>query len=133
MLNDRDNVLADAQVLTATADSENYIDLQALGDGWDSLQIVVHSPTILDSAGDAATLQIILETDDNSSFSSGTQMLLTGLIPEASLTAGIIAKIPIPYGVERYIQLIFSVGTENFTSGTISAIVARPDNDNAPA
>jgi hypothetical protein len=131
MLSHQDNNLSSAQALTASAASEDYVDLGADGDGWAGLQVVVSSPTILDSAGDAATLTISIESDTDAGFATNLKKhLLTDAIPESELTAGIIAKIPLPFGIQRYVRLDYDVGVENFTSGTISARVARPDNDN---
>jgi hypothetical protein len=135
MLAHQDNVFSNAQALTATAASTNYIDLLAAGDLKEGNHVVVSSPTILDSAGDAATLTIAWQTDTDSGFATALETLIqTAAIAEADLTAGVIAKFNIPKGLKRYNRLYYTVGTENFTSGTITAkVVNGVDNDNAPA
>lgn len=135
MLAHQDNVFSNAQVLTATAASTNYIDLQAAGDLKEGNHVVVSSPVILDSAGDAATLTITWETDTDSGFATALETLIsTGPIAEADLVAGVIAKFNIPKGLKQFNRLYYAVGTENFTTGTITAkVVNGVDNDNAPA
>ncbi|GAG35749.1 unnamed protein product, partial [marine sediment metagenome] len=129
-----DNVFSDAQVLTATAASTNYIDLQLAGDLREGMHVQVKSPTILDSAGDAATLLVSWQTDTVSNFASPTTLIQTAAIAEADLTAGIIAQFNVPKGLQRYNRLYYTVGTEDFTTGTITAQIQNGvDNDNAPA
>jgi len=125
-----DNVFSEAQVLTATAASTNYIDTYVAGDLTDGTFIQVWSPTILDSAAEGATIAIAVQTDTVSNFASPTT-LSTVSIAEASLTAGIIAKIPMPIGLERYVRMYYTVTGEDFTTGSISAAVFTGiDNDN---
>lgn len=135
MLAHQDNVFSNAQALTATAASTNHIDLGAAGDLKEGNHVIVYSPVILDSAGDAATLTIDWETDTDDGFATALQTLIsTGPIAEADLVAGIIAKFNIPKGLKQFNRLYYTVGTEDFTSGSISAkIVNGVDNDNAPA
>jgi len=125
-------IFSDEQALTATADSETTLDFGAGADAWGAakaapeladgkpLWLNVMVQTELDSAGDAATLTVALATStDNSSFSN---KLATAAIAEASLIAGYcILAVPLPTGLSRYNKLIYTVGTENFTSGKISA------------
>lgn len=81
--------------------------------------------TTLDSSGEAATLTVTLESDSAAGLdSSATTHWTSGSIAEATLAAGYwFAKgIAIPAGsYERYLGLRYTVGTENFTSGKISA------------
>lgn len=131
MLRESDATFSAAQALTATAASTNYVDRQALGDGTDGDFIVVHCPTILDSAGDAAVLNIAIESDSDSGFATALVQNLEITLAESVLTAGIIAKLPIPLGLKRYVRLKYTVTTEDFTSGTISAFWTNGvDNDN---
>lgn len=131
MLIHSDNKFSDAQVLTASAASTNYIDTKVLGDGTDGMYIVVWSPTILDSAGDAAVLEIEVQSDSDSGFATNLVTHVEVHIAEADLTAGILAKIHLPLGLQRYVRLNYPVTTEDFTSGTISAAIASGvDNDN---
>lgn len=87
------------------------------------LHIVVH--TTLDSSGEAATLTVTLESDDAAALNTSPTVHLTlAQVLEANLAAGTwIAKgIPIPPGnYQRYLGVRYTVGTENFTSGKVSA------------
>jgi hypothetical protein len=118
-----------AQPLTASAASENYVDTLAAGSAYgNELWLVVRVGTALDSAGEAATLTISLQSDSNSNFSTTLKTeVSSGAIPEASCTANtIIWKTKIPTGLQRYLRLYYTVGTEDFTSGTIDAFLT-PD------
>lgn len=81
--------------------------------------------TVLDSAGEAATLTATLESDSTADLAtSATTHWTSGSVAEATLAAGYwVAKgVPIPSGAfERYLGVRYTVGTENFTSGKVSA------------
>jgi len=124
---------SDAQALTATADSENTIDLGAGEDAWGAavtapefaqgkpmwLNVVVQ--TVLASAGKTATLTTTLYTGATTGAIT-TAALATAAIAEASLAAGYcILSVPLPMGLSRYLKLTYTVGTEDFTSGAIDA------------
>lgn len=126
-------IFSDEQLLTATADSENTIDLGAGKDVWDAaracpeiadgkplyLNIAV-GDTALDSAGEAATLTVSLVTGATST--PATTVFSTAAIAEASLGAGaIVLSMPLPLGLARYNKLTYTVGTEDFTGGNINA------------
>lgn len=131
--------VSDPQSLTATAISEHVIDLGPLGGATantirdigagEALYLHVVVSTTLDSAGEAATLTVTLESDSAAGLdSSATTHWSSGSIAEASLVAGYwIAKgVPLPPGnYERYLGLRYTVGTENFTSGAVKAWVSN--------
>jgi len=135
MLLDASLQFCDPQALTATAISENVVDLGPLGGATantirdigagEELHLSILVTTTLDSSGEAATLTATLESDSAVGLdSSATVHWTSGSIAEASLAAGYwVAKgIPIPPGAyERYLGLRFTVGTENFTSGAVKA------------
>lgn len=128
MIIDKHTELCSAQVLTATAASTDYWDQGVAQDRGYSEQLFlhVHVPTTLDSAAEAATLTIELQCDSDSGFGSPKKLLLTDAIAEASLVQGFERFIPIPPGLdERYVRAYFTVGTENFTGGTISARIVK--------
>lgn len=129
MIIDKENKLADAQALTATAASENYIDASVardIGKG-EPLALVVSVTTELDSAGDTATLDIKVEADSVTNFASPTTLVQSAQIAEASCVAGAQFVLPIPPEMigasDRYLRAYFTVGTENFTSGNIDAVI----------
>jgi hypothetical protein len=129
---DRLGTLSDAQALTSTAASEDVIDL---GVGEDAFGTALTDPdlaegrqifvnvqvgTVLDSSGQAATLTVALQDSaDNSSWSA---VYSTAAIAEATLVEGYrILSMGLPVGLRRYIRLYYTVGTESFTSGNVSA------------
>jgi hypothetical protein len=137
------DLLSNEQALTATAISTRVRDLISSGGAINSgdtggptanttvnigagtplyLYIVVH--TTLDSSGEAATLTATLESSADTSNGSPTVHWSSGSIAEASLAAGYwVAKgVPIPPGdYKRYACVNYTVGTENFTSGKVTA------------
>ncbi len=126
---------SDPQALTATAISENVIDLGPLGGATanlirdigagEPLHLSILVTTTLDSSGEAATLTTTLESDSVVGLDdSATVHWTSGSIVEATLAAGywIAQGIIIPPGAyERYLGLRYTVGTENFTSGAVKA------------
>jgi hypothetical protein len=132
MIIDALSLFSDAQALTATADSTNVVDLGAapttrnLGVG-DPVYLVVHVPTALASSGNAATLTIRLASDSTANLdTSQTDHIVSEAIAEADLVAGYSRVWALPHGnYERYLGIEYTVGTENFTSGAISAFLTR--------
>jgi hypothetical protein len=138
MIRDQELMFSDAQALTATAISTNVVDLAPLGGvptanlirdigAGEPMLLHIVSPTALDSAGEAATLTINLESDDNAALSSPTVHWTSGALTEAIVSAAgweIIVAVP-PSAYQRFLGVRYTVGTENFTSGTISATLVR--------
>lgn len=123
--------LSTAQALTATAASEDVIDSLAAGTAYgNELWLVVRVGTALDSTEEDATLTIGLQSDSASDFSTSSTLIThaqSDAILEAACTANtIIWKIKVPTGLQRYIRLYYTVGTHNFTSGTVDAFLT-PD------
>jgi hypothetical protein len=131
----------DPQSLTGDAISENVIDLGPLGPvnvaagaaantirdigAGEPLHLSILVTTTLDSAGEAATMVVTLESDSVVGLdSSATVHWTSASIAEATLVAGYwIAKgilIP-PSNYERYLGLRFNMSTEDFTSGAVKA------------
>lgn len=130
---DRYHILSDEQALTATADSEGIIDFGAGEDAWGTARTApelsdgkpmwlnVMVPTALASSGGTATLTTTLYTGATSGAIT-TAALATSALAEAALVAGYaVLSVPLPAGLSRYLKLTYTVGTEDFTSGTISA------------
>jgi hypothetical protein len=136
--------LSDPQSITADAISEHVIDLGPLGSDnlgagasantirdWAAgrpLYLHILVTTTMDSAGEAATLTVTLESDSVVGLDdSATVHWTTSAIAEATLVAGYwIAKgVPIPPGAyERYVGLRYNAGTEDFTSGAVKAWIS---------
>lgn len=143
MLISAQDLLSNEQALTATAISTKVRDfipnggaVNAGDTGGPSLNTTVNigagTPlylyilvsTVLDSSGEAATLTATLESSADTSNGTPTVHWTSGLIAEATLATGYwVAKgIPIPPGAyKRYACINYTVGTENFTSGKVTA------------
>lgn len=129
MIIDKTLMFSDAQAITADAASTNVIDLGAdrdLGVS-EGLWVCGVVTTTLDSAGEAATLTVSLQTDSDSAFGSATALHTTAALAEAVLVAGyFFLKIKLPQVTERYLRLYYDRGTEDFTGGTVTAWLGDP-------
>lgn len=129
MLLDKQAQFSDAQAITATAASTNYIDLGAvrnIGVGA-QLYLVLLVTTAFTDAGSDSTVTPSLETDDNTAFSSAATIRTFDTL--AALTAINTTRLyrlePFTAaGVfERYIQMRYTVANGNLTTGSISAFL----------
>lgn len=126
---DNELYMSNAQALTATAASTDYIDLGQDDTGTGvyggtDMELLVRVDTELDSAGDSATLTIAIQVDTVTNFASPTTLAQSDAIAEAACTANAeLFRVKIPHGTERYLRIYYTVGTEDFTSGNISAIL----------
>ena len=125
MIRDKLNILSNAQAITVTAASTDYLDLgtaRDLGRGQEIwAQVRVHTAF---TTSDAADLTVALQADDNTSFSSATTLLQSAsAIAAATLVAGYhILRVRIPISTpERYMRFYFTVGTGSFTAGKVDA------------
>lgn len=118
--------LAAEQAVTASAATESYIDLKAAGDAIDAMLLMLKVDTSADSSGDAATVTLAIQTDDNASFSSPTTLATTGALAEAVLTSGTAVFLTMPkVGLQRYLRGYFTVGTENLTAGAFTVAMVK--------
>lgn len=133
MLLDQENILSDEQVLTASAASTNYIDLQnTINRVGEPLIPVLTVETTFDSAGDAATLDIAIRDDDTAAM-AGTPLAIvsSAQILEAALVAGAKIHLPrIPAKSRRYLDAYYTVGTEDFTAGALSLSFVKDEQTN---
>jgi hypothetical protein len=120
---DRQNLFGQDQVVTASAASTDYIDLgvaRDVGNG-ERLEILVLCTQDATAAG-AAAVTVALQSDDNSSFSTPVNLVLSDAIPKASLVAGAeVLRVAVPYGTERYLRLFYTVGTGPLTAGKFTS------------
>lgn len=131
------NLFSDGQAVTADAASTNYWDFGAngtpkgnagalVGDvGNSELEIMV---VVTEAFNNLTSLQLSIQMDDNTSFSSATTLALGGAIPLASLVKGYKFRAPcgIPQGAtERYIRLYYDItGTAPSTGKVTAGFVA---------
>lgn len=154
MLIDAKELLSDEQAITSDAISTNVYDLLPSGGSINAgdtggptanttvnigagrpLYLFMLVTTTLDTAGEAGTLDVTLESDDNTSLSSATVHMTLTQVAEATLVAGYwIAKaVPLPQGdYQRYVGVRYNVNNGDvFTSGKISAWISdTPYSDN---
>jgi hypothetical protein len=112
-------LFSDAQAVTTDAASTNLIDLgvaRNLFDG-EPLCVVITVDVAADATTGDETYEFQIETDDNSSFSSATDLIAHTIAP-AALSLGSVHVLPIPVGaaVERYLRLNYN------TSGTTPTV-----------
>lgn len=131
MLIDKQNMFSDAQDITASAASTNYVDLGAVrnvGVG-EELYLVFVVTTAFTDAGSDSTVTPKLRTDDNTSFSSATDLRTYDTF--AALSAAGTKKVyklePVTDAgsYERYLQVYYTVANGNLTTGAISAFLAK--------
>lgn len=147
MLIDKQELLSDAQAITADTISTYVIDLLPSGGAINSgdtggptanttvnfgagkqKYLYVLVDTTFDGSADTSSLITSLESDDNTSLSSATVHWTGADLEEATLVAGywICKGMPIPSGTyQRYVGLRYNVGAEeNFTAGKIMAWIS---------
>lgn len=131
MLYDKQNEFSNAQAITATAASTNYIDAATtrnLGVGEQLFVCMLITTAFTDSSSDS-TVTPSLEVDDNTSFSSPATIATYPVF--AALTAINMLRFfhldPItPTGsYERYMQLRYTVANGNLTTGSITAFIVK--------
>lgn len=133
MLFDSTNLFSDAQAITATAVSTNVIDFGAtdtpkhaanaitrdIGKG---TPVFVRVQVVTDFAdtGSDSTLTVTVQTDDNDSFSSATDLIsaTSGANPAAGYVFPLLV---LPRGIERYVRLNYTVANGNFSAGAVTA------------
>lgn len=120
MILDKETLFSNAQAITADAASTNIFDTGSVSDvgRGNILRLFGHVIAAFDAL---TSLNIILETDDNASFSSAKTLWTVNRVL-AQLTAGADLELPaIPRGCERYLRLRYDVVGSNPTVGSISA------------
>lgn len=135
MILDSQTRFSDAQSIAAAAStvaSTNYYDTGAtpdIGIGQETYLVISIGTAV---AGAGASVQFLLQTDDNSSFSSPTSFPLTGAIGVASLTANSVQyRGRLPIGLERYIRVAYTISGATTTAGTATAYITN-DIQHAP-
>lgn len=127
MIIDKHNTFGLEQAVTTSAGSTDYIDLGAAREpGMSGPSYICVTVTESAAAAGAATVDIALQSDDNTSFSSATTLFSTGAVGKATLAAGYQLFIPIPPGTpERYLRMYYTVATGPLTAGKFSASVVH--------
>lgn len=137
MILDTQELLSSAQSIAAAAGdvvSTNYYDTGAAADVGIGEELFLQIATVAAvTSGGAATVQFVLQTDDNSSFSSPREFPLTGAVALAALTANTVQyRGRLPVGLERYLRVVYRIGTATTTAGTATAFFTKNVQANNP-
>ncbi len=133
MLLDNQTKFSDAQAITASAASDNILDLAVvrnIGAG-KNLYLVLFVTTASTDSGSDSTVTPSLQADDNASFSSAATIRTFDTL--AALTAAGTKRIyklePFTDAgtFERYIRLYYTVAGGNLTTGAISAYLTMDE------
>ena len=136
MILDKLLMFSEAQAVTATAASNDVIDLgpidgnrRDIGVGY-PLELFVNVNTTATAAG-AATVNIQLQTSpDNSSW---TTLTTSGDLALSALTSGKrVMSQKVPQGVQRYLRVNYVVGTGPLTAGAFTAGINLDVDNNSP-
>jgi len=128
MIMDKENQFSAAQAITAAANSTNVIDSSAAGEdlgAGENLFIVAVVTTAFTDAGSDSTLNVSLQTDDNSAMASPTVIQDLFTFPALSpVGTKKIARIQ-PATFERYVGLVYTPANGNLTAGAVSAMIVK--------
>lgn len=119
-------IFSDSQVITATANSTNLIDMGSLYDNGpgESLLVAIGIPVAFNTL---TSLTFELKCDNDIAFGS-PRILLTRSLTLAELTLGVVSSIPVPQEkVERYLRMTYTVVGANPTLGAIDAWLTNSD------
>jgi len=122
MIIDYNLQFSDAQSVTVDAASTNIIDLGSdrdIGVG-EEMKIALNFDVAM--GGSSPTLAVLVQTDDNSSFSSATTVLTSRSIADAAIGDQLVLGLPDTN--ERYVRLYYDVGGTSPTM-TVSASVVK--------
>jgi hypothetical protein len=125
MILDYQAQFSDAQAITATTSSTNYIDTLVAGDAvlpGAMVELVIH----LALTGNTGALTATLDTSTSSDGSTGKVTLATFCTAAAigaDLGTGKAYRVTIPVGCLRYLFITYTVGSGPFTAGTVDAHV----------
>lgn len=126
MIRDKLLLFSNAQAVTASAASTDYLDLGSAREANDNglIELIARVHTLF-VTGDAATLTVALQADNDSAFGSATTVLQSAsAIAVASLVAGyepLRVRFPRLIVPERYVRLYYTVGTGSFSAGKMDA------------
>jgi hypothetical protein len=124
---DKQTTLGTAQAVTASAGTTDYYDSGSARDlGVSNGLYMVFTCTEAATATGSATVVFAVECDDNTSFSSVKQPVLSAAIGKATLIIGYVVLLPIPMGLnERYIRGSFTVATGPLTAGKFTTQIVK--------
>lgn len=124
---DNNLMMSDAQAVTASAASTKSIDaglaLRDIGSG-EPVYLVIKVDTTATSGGTTTVDFALQDSADNSSFAD-TGVKVSG-IAKATLVAGYqVLAVALPIGLRRYIQVYYTVNSNNLTAGAFTATLVK--------
>jgi len=126
MFRDREAQFSGAQAVTAAAASTDYLNLGAirnLGVGTPIYLVVTCDVAMTDSGSDS-TLAVILETDDNASFSSATLAQTVGTFPATSaIGTRLVVALQIDKINEKFLRVYYTPANGNLSAGSFTAFL----------
>lgn len=128
MILDANLLFSDAQAVTATAASTNYIDIgtnRAVGTG-ETLYVVTTVDVALTDSGSDSTVTVSLEGDSTTTFTpDGSQTLFTipALTPAGAVFICPLA--PLAAAQYQYMQLKYTVAGGNLTTGSFTSFITK--------
>lgn len=126
---------AQAETTVAAHASTNQVDLQAAGDAIGrEMWVHIAVNTALTSGG-SATVAIALQCDNDSAFGSPKTLwsLAATAFDDAAFTPGKeLCGIRLPAGCERYVRVVYTIGTAVLTGGKFDAFLTNNLQRNDP-
>lgn len=131
MILDAQNLLSDAQAVTATAESTNVIDLgtnRNVGTG-EPIYVVCQVDTAFTDASSNSTVAVTVSGSDTlsgSALSSGSTLQTLGTF--AALTAAgsrLVGRLQPDVMTKRYIALTYTVANGDLTTGAFTAFLTK--------
>ena len=118
--------MSSEQAVTETAASTSFIDTKAAGQMMKPLTALLEVITTTDSAGDAAVLNFVIQTDTEPTFSSPVTIATLPEKAQAALIAGAQFQLILPKtGIQRYIRGYYTVTGADFTAGAFSLALLK--------
>jgi predicted permease len=132
MILDNELRFSNEQAVTASAVSENIVDLgiadRDIGRG-ENLFLVVQCTEAMTDAGSDSTVAVTLETDDNTGLTSAVVLDTVGTF--AALSAAgtrFVRRLPPSDNYERYLGVRYTVANGNLTTGKFTAAIVKDVN-----
>ncbi len=126
MIIDAQHQVSSAQTVTASAASDNVIDLVKGGSGlYNNPYLVIQVKEAANASG-SATVNFQLQTATDSAFTTPVTLYDSGAIGKAALTLNaqpVRVRIP-ETGILQYLRVYYAVGTGPLTAGKFDAFIA---------
>jgi hypothetical protein len=125
MILDKLNTFSDAQAVTSSVASTDYINQLAAGGAIQRPAYLEVRVDTLATSTDSATVAFSLQSADDSAFSTNlTTHFSSGAIAKADLTAGkVVAQTPLPQNLRQYVRVYYTVAVADLTGGKFDAYI----------